>query len=256
MNAAAVWQVASVVVAQKHLADISAKLDQIVKGIDKLSEFLDTERRSNITGTYSYLKQVADAIQGGEISTAARAQLEGCERDLLSIQDYLIAEAGSTLQEEIKHSETFGTESLAEDLRKRFDALTSLADDLRLCIKTRILAWHIMSLVPGEAQIKLAREKDIIRGIAELSNLESALEATLNHDLTKIRSRLNRASTIEQRKAAIRTSAQSARASLKLTRDDCRDSVTTSATMLLTHDQPITLFALVENGELISVHEP
>jgi hypothetical protein len=73
VNAAAVWQVASVVVAQKHLADISAKLDDIRKGVQDVAHFLDEGRRAKVTGTYEYLELAALAIAKGELSSAARA---------------------------------------------------------------------------------------------------------------------------------------------------------------------------------------
>lgn len=42
VNAAAVWQIASVVVAQKHLADINKKLEDLQDGINRISDFQQT----------------------------------------------------------------------------------------------------------------------------------------------------------------------------------------------------------------------
>ena len=55
VNAAAVWQVASVDVAQKHLADISAKLDEIHKGVEALEEINVRSPTSSISLTYTDL---------------------------------------------------------------------------------------------------------------------------------------------------------------------------------------------------------
>ncbi len=65
INAAAIWQIASVVVAQKHLTDINKKLDEIKDGVLGISRFLDNQRKSRIRSTYDYLGQVSQAIQGG-----------------------------------------------------------------------------------------------------------------------------------------------------------------------------------------------
>lgn len=255
VNTAAVWQIASVVVAQKHLADISEKLDQIVKGIKELSRFLTEERRSTITGTYAYLRQVVDAIRGGEISSAARQEIESCERDLLKVQVHLVAECRSRLSDEIKHTETFGTGRLTEDLKKRFESLGDLIADLRLCIKTRILAWHVLSLVPGEAQIKISRQRDIKRGIDELSKLEDEVRSVLRNDLARFTSKINREATLSERKDAITASAAKVQQSIEQTRDDCAADVGHSASMLLTHDQPITLIVEMLNGQLQEIRQ-
>lgn len=86
VNAAAVWQIASVIVAQKHLADISAKLEDIRKGIQNVAHFLDEGRRAKVSGTYEYLELAASAIAKGELSPAIRSELESCDRELLQIQ--------------------------------------------------------------------------------------------------------------------------------------------------------------------------
>ena len=89
VDAAAVWQVASVVVAQKHLADISAKLSVIAECVGRLSTFLDSARRTRISGTYGYLCQVVQAIQQGELPPSIRNELESCEWDLSACQNHL-----------------------------------------------------------------------------------------------------------------------------------------------------------------------
>lgn len=85
VNAAAVWQLASVVVAQKHLADISEKLTEIKEAVTSISDFLDAERRSVIQGTYQYLSQACEVLTQGELSPAIRLELESCERELLCV---------------------------------------------------------------------------------------------------------------------------------------------------------------------------
>lgn len=94
INATAIWQVASVVVAQKHLADISKELDEIKDGVREIFRFLDNQRKSRLQSTYDYLEQAYHAIQAGELPESVRHQLEHCERDLLEIQCHLEREFG------------------------------------------------------------------------------------------------------------------------------------------------------------------
>lgn len=75
VNAAALFQVASVIVAQKHLADISKKLDDIKQGVNRIQAFQQDERKSVITGALRYFDQVAYAVLQGEMSSSVRQKL-------------------------------------------------------------------------------------------------------------------------------------------------------------------------------------
>ena len=74
VNAAAVWQIASVVVAQKHLADISQKLGEVIRSVDEIQKYMHAERRARIVATHMYLQQATESISGGELS-APRANM-------------------------------------------------------------------------------------------------------------------------------------------------------------------------------------
>jgi hypothetical protein len=108
INAAAIWQAASVLVAQKHLADISKKLDEIKDGIKGISLFLDNQRKARIQSWYDYLGQAYQALQAGELPGSVRNQLENCEYDLLEIQCHLEMEYRQKVESEVK-AERFGT---------------------------------------------------------------------------------------------------------------------------------------------------
>ena len=105
INAAAIWQVASVLVAQKHLADISSKLDEINDNIIALSQFLEDQRESRIRSAYDYLGQAYRALGSGELSGAVRNELENCERDLLEIQHHIEKEYRQRVEKKIEKRE-------------------------------------------------------------------------------------------------------------------------------------------------------
>ncbi|MGE0884281.1 MAG: hypothetical protein AB7P14_12110 [Blastocatellales bacterium] len=171
VNAAAIFNVASVVVAQKHLADISIKLDEIKDGIQGISQFLDNQRKSRIRATCSYLEEVYQAIQGGDFPDASRNQLEDCERELLEIQEHLMTEYRQKADRRVKHVEMFGTESLTTDIANKLHELELLADDIALCVKTRIAAWYVLSLFPGDSQLKSARRINIQKSVVSIQSL-------------------------------------------------------------------------------------
>ena len=118
INGAAIWQIASVLVAQKHLADINKKLDEIKDAILGISQFLDNQRKARLQSTFQYLRQVAMAISNGELSASVRNQLENCERDLLEIQIHLESEYRQNVEQQPK-KDTVGTEDLTNSLSNK-----------------------------------------------------------------------------------------------------------------------------------------
>lgn len=130
INAAAIWQIASVIVAQKHLADISAKLDEIKNSVLAISQFLDDQRKARIKATAVYLGQAYQALQHGEFSYAIRNHLESCETNLLEIYTHLISEYNKNLNQAVEHKETFGTDELVQSIKKKMKELDDLNQDI------------------------------------------------------------------------------------------------------------------------------
>ena len=63
MIPAVIWTAASVILAQKHLHDISCKLAEISANISKISEFQQNERLSGIFGDYHYLADLVEMLE-------------------------------------------------------------------------------------------------------------------------------------------------------------------------------------------------
>lgn len=250
INATAVWQIASVVVAQKHLADISAKLDDIKNGVQGISEFLVEQRRARIQSTYEYLNQAFSALNAGELSPSVRIELESCERDLAEILDQLQQEYQREVSKKVLHKETFGTEKLAADIGKKIERLQGLGRDIEFCIKTRIAAWHVLSLYPGEPKLKLARKESIERAIAGLEGLIPHFSQNLNEEIGSIKSFWNRDSTLEARKQAMQGKLSIAGDSMALGVKSASEGLAKTSGLFLAYDQPSRLWLEFENGEL------
>lgn len=250
VNAGAIWQVASVVVAQKHLADINTKLETINKGISRIEASLSAARRGLIVATHNYLRQAADAIRAGELPEALRHQLESCERDLLAAYEHLVAEFRAQATEDVKHTETLGTEQLTADLKAKHKSLETLADELSLCIQTRVLAWYVWSVYPGEPSFKAARKTSIEESIAELSKLNDMRSQQLDTDLGKVKAIFNLGSTLKERKESIRQQSLITEMVLERHQKASTDELNRSACLLLKHDRPVSLVVALENGRL------
>ena len=253
VDAAAVWQVASVVVAQKHLADISAKLTVIADGVSHLSTFLDSARRARISATYGYLRQVAQALQEGELPASIRVALEACERDLLACQHHLTAEYRQRADAPAKHTDAVGTGELLKSATAKFEFLEGLAQDMALCLKTRALAWYVLSLYPGEPKLKLARRGDILAGVEELRALQSNLDKALEVDLSSFEAVFNWQSTLDNRKQDVARIAEAARQQLLAGEQACEEGVSQTSTLLLQHDKPTHLIFEIQDGKVLQV---
>lgn len=175
----ALWQIASVLVAQKHLADINRNLEELKEGVSAISRFLDTQRKARIRATYRWLEQISEAIAAGELPAAARLQLERAESELLEIQEHLTDEYRQIAGKKVEHTEAFGTETLAADIERKLRTLDELAHDLYLTVMTRVAAWHVLSLYPGEPALKLSRRKSIEEAIPALTQMSSSVQQDL-----------------------------------------------------------------------------
>ena len=250
VNAAAVWQVASVVVAQKHLADISAKLDDIRKGVQDVAYFLDEERRAKVTGTYEYLELAASAIAKGELSPSIRSELESCDRELLQIQHHLQQELERRCTQAIEHKELAGTSDLEKETVAKYEKLKVLSNDIRLTLKTRALAWYMLSLYPGEPALKQARMEGLLRSTDDVENRLQTIDASAERDCLKFMSFWNKEETLQIRKTNVREAAQALASDLRDVTSQAKAEVKVSHTSLLTREQPTYLVFEVEDGHI------
>jgi hypothetical protein len=255
INAAAIWQVASVVVAQKHLADISQKLDEIKAAVHGISRFLDGQRKARIDATYEYLVQACQAIRAGELPNSVRHQLEGCERDLLEIQHHLDKEYRDKAANRVKHKEMAGTGDLALDIGRKIDELDELTRDMALCLKTRIAAWHVLSLYPGEPQLKLARRASIQQSVDAFQSLEHFLISQLDLDISGMTSWINFGSTLDERKARLAEKCKVTGRELSGKVHKGRASLERSEELSLADSRPTRIFLEFENGTVVGARQ-
>lgn len=256
ISAAAVWQVASVLVAQKHLADINAKLENIAKGIERISAYLTQQRRARIHAAHSYLRQVSAAIGAGELAPSVRSEIESIERDLLEIQHHLEEEFRDRSSEKVADNDTVGTEDLTNNLLRKADELGARAADITLCVQTRVAAWHVLSLCPGEPMLKKARREAIEASFQRVRELPPLIGINLVFESDSIKSFWNRQSTLDERRSKVQARADKRGGLFRADVEAGARSLETSNAMLLEHDKPMRLFVEVENGQILDVREP
>lgn len=253
INAAAVWQVASVIVAQKHLADISEKLSELSDAVKGVSEFLVLERRSVITGTLDFLHTAATAVRGGELSQSVRQQLEACDLQLTQVLHHLCAEYQSEADRLPSDTDTIGSAGITDALKAKMRKLQATAGDIGLCLRTRIAAWHVLALYPGEQQLKLARREAIQRSVEEVRALPGYLDQVLDRDLGTIKAFWNSADTLQKRKDEVRASAGLAIQGVRSSAEEGIAMVDRTDQLLIEHAQPTRYFFEIDGFEVIGV---
>jgi len=247
LNAGAVWQVASVIVAQKHLADISKKLDMIAKGVNGLSTYLNEQRRSQIEAAYSYLDQARTTLENGEIPASVRIELESCERDLLTIQTHLFKEIRSDLGTRVEQDK-IGTEEFAMGISQKIRKHEALLNDLALCIRTRICAWHVLALFPGEPMLKEARRSALQRTIQDYTALSDELDRNITREIEDIDSYFNFGSTLERRRAALKTQSNHTVTNIRKTGAAAERMIGDTTALLTLHDAPARILLQFRDG--------
>jgi hypothetical protein len=248
-NSAVVWQVASVVVAQKHLADISAKLDQIKQEIVDLKDMFQDQLDGDIEGTYRYLRTVATTFQMGELPEAARPELESCRRGLLQIESSLVKMFERRLAAKLEHRETVGTGDLLTDAMKRYDELDKISASLTTCFTTQILAWHVLSLFPGEDVTAHAWKAGIIESIDTFSQLQAKVQATASADAHRFESWFNLESTLKQRRDAVTGRARKTEGKIERSTTQFHLGMSRATQHLEHNGETIRLAISVVNGE-------
>lgn len=155
VSGAAIFQIASVVVAQKHLADISRKLSEIQDGVARIEAFQRNTRKSGINGTLQYLQQVAPVVLAGTLSSSVRDELEASERGLSAIQDHILVDLKTAIAETetLKNSGTFSSNDLTKALKGRQSDFEELAQQWNLCLAARYIACRLVCCYPGERML-------------------------------------------------------------------------------------------------------
>lgn len=255
VNAAAVWQLASVVVAQKHMADISQKLGEIKDAVNSLSDFLESGRRAVILGTYQYLQQAHDALAQGELSSGIRGELESCERELLSVQNHLMADIQRLAQVAPRDDDTFGTESLHKNSVEKYRELGQVVEDLKVCLRTRALAWYVLSLYPGEPALKAARCESIKQGLEKFSGIRALVDAQGGVDVGRFKSMWNLDKTLDVRKSEVFGEAKTVQGMLEAAQVDTSANLMQTQTRLLERDAPTQLIVELVDGVVKHVRQ-
>ncbi|WP_043694391.1 hypothetical protein [Luteibacter sp. 9133] len=253
VNSAAVWQVASVVVAQKHMADISRKLDELKKGIDDIKGMLEDAFTGELEGMHRYLVTVARTVAMGDIPKDALTSVHASTNRLMQMERTLVHRFERRLGQQIEHGEMVGTGDLLTDTLRRYDDLDHIRRSLVACLKTEVLAWHVLSLFPGNDAFCDVLADQIRASIHTSDAMAATVGTVADRDASAFNAFFNLESTLEERRKRVRERGNETQGSLA-------DAVSTvssrfsDATLLLEHrDDSIRLGVEFIDGQMQDV---
>lgn len=248
-NYGAALNIASALLAQKHLADISQKLSDIKEAVEDVSAFQKNERRSILTGSIRYFEQIAASVLSGELSDEVVHVIEMHETKLLEVQDHLSIDI---------HSQTEALKSLKDEgwvrqgkyikaLDEQQAALDQLYRELLLCLRARACGWQLLSAFPGREQRKRDRLQDISASVVALlpqGEAAIALDQLLREKIKTVTSAADRFKILRNENALMDSiSAQSA---------IVFNSLETISMNISTHDSPLSMDLKVEGGFIVA----
>lgn len=258
VNGAMLFQLVSAVVAQKHLADISRKLGEIVEAVNRIEVFLQDERKSAVYGALEYLQQAASAISHGELSPAVRQLLEDQEAQLLKVEQHLFAELRSETEQtsSIKDPDTFGSEGLKRAIENHQDRLESLATQWLLCFRARCQAWYLLSAFADEIHLKAVRLKSLEDSVTRITAMDGPLhtiEKVMQIKIDTLDATFNWSSTLASYRTELRDRISGKLTGLRQASDVEMEHVRMGERLLIEQQQPMKLAIRMDGGQICEV---
>ena len=254
VNSAALFQIASVVVAQKHLADISAKLDDIKAGVESIKSHLENKRKSGVSSSLKYLRDIASALQSGERDEAVRAQLESIERELGGMNEHLsldLKEAQQRVSGFAAPGLFDGSADLAAKLAEEQKYAEGIAEEWKLCMTGRWIACGLLKQMIGQSVLVAKRQHTLeveVQAFLSAKGPLQTLTAAMDKRIDTLSSMWEWKSTVQLKRIELRQWKEDALPSI-LSR---AESETRQAQQLLLEREPkVTLMIEMRDGEVI-----
>ena len=188
VNAGMLLNVASAVLAQKHLADISKKLTEIVEAVREVSAFQNNARKSEIIGAIQYLQQITPVVLEGQCSPAIRQKLEDIEVQFSALQDHLltnITAAGNKVAA-LKDRGLFGSTEITNKIQTQQKILDERIHEWDLAMKVRAQALHLLTHAEGNTTLVRHRQQTIVHNYQEFESVVDKIERQLHQRIQGI----------------------------------------------------------------------
>lgn len=258
VNVSALMNVASIVVAQKHLADISKKLGEIKEAIGDIRQHLRDERQSKMTGSIRYFEQVAPSVLEGELPDRVLNQIEHHEAELLQVEDHLRKDLRAKIEalRNLKNDEWFGSGDTTQAIEKLQEEINELYRELILCIRARSCGWQLLCVFPGDEKSKMRRRQDIQHSLESLTPEGEMLTMTdtlLRKRIHELSSSWNKEITINDRKLALLKANEMLLQDVATCRADVQRDLSAADEMLTALSKPLAMAVRIEDGRITGI---
>jgi uncharacterized protein YaaW (UPF0174 family) len=206
VNAGMLLNVASAVLAQKHLADISKKLTEIVEAVREVSAFQNNARKSEIIGAIQYLQQITPVVIEGQCSPAIRQKLEDIEVQFSALQAHLLTDitAAGDKVAALKDRGLFGSTEITNKIQTQQKILDERIHEWDLAMKVRAQALHLLTHTEGDTTLVRHRQQTIAGTYQQFGSVIENVERQLQQRIQNISALAEQSNTTNANKVLLR----------------------------------------------------
>lgn len=206
VNAGMLLNVASAVLAQKHLADISKKLTEIVEAVREVSAFQNNARKSEIIGAIQYLQQITPVVIEEQCSPAIRQKLEDIEVQFSALQAHLLTDitAAGDKVAALKDRGLFGSTEITNNIQTQQKILDERIHEWDLAMKVRAQALHLLTHAEGNTTLVRRRQQTIVHHYQEFESVVDKVEHQLHQRIQGISALTEQSNTTNANKVLLR----------------------------------------------------
>ncbi len=207
---AAVWQVAAMVTAQKHLADINKRLASVERGVQKIEDILINERLGALLGHLTSHQETSQFMRVGDWHEAEvelrTVKLEDIELEARQIMYATERCAQGFLKgfDESSSGRTFGEES--KELKRLLSDFEFTIKELLLAVQVRTLTVQMRSALPLCRSATTMRLDALRADIDRLGELRGRIEQAATQKIEKLGRWYKLAATEEEARGELKES--------------------------------------------------
>ena len=206
VNAGMLLNFASAMLAQKHLADISKKLTEIVEAVREVSAFQNNARKSEIIGAIQYLQQITPVVIEEQCSPAIRQKLEDIEVQFSALQAHLLTDitAAGDKVAALKDRGLFGSTEITNKIQTQQKILDERIHEWDLAMKVRAQALHLLTHAEGNTTLVRHRQQTIVHNYQEFESVVDKVERQVHQRIQGISALTEQSNTTNANKVLLR----------------------------------------------------
>lgn len=176
VNVNLVFNIASQILAQKHLADINERLQIIEVKVDAIQAFLNNARSSSIKAFRDHLSDIGHMLRNGDEVTRDTLQnlaksTQEIRKEVMHINTDIVSAQGEI--DQFNSSSFFGSNDIRERLKEHIDKIERLQNEYLIGMQCLLIANLILFIKhDGNKEFVLASE----RYLEELSDVNGAIQ--------------------------------------------------------------------------------